>query len=131
MKKNFKGHHDGIRCANDRLERLEKQVGDLTDMFKELRDDLKLVVQRSTLDKMNINSYFPISNDDSLAEFMSDSDGLFKRRCLQFEEMLLSVCRAPGKGKLTTLAIRNFNDQLLTALFTREYCRDHRWYIHK
>lgn len=88
--------------------------------------DLQATVQRlsSRLDmekKIDINEYFPVTDDSNLQRFLDKTDGRFHMRREEFEHFL--YCNVTKTQKLK----RPFETNLLQTLFSREFISSHRW----
>ena len=72
------------------------------------------------MDTESIDAMFPIENNDTIEEFMSNRDGRFSKRKRELEKLIFSVW-TPNMTR------RQFSDGLINALFSRSYIATHRW----
>lgn len=82
---------------------------------------MRLAMQFDMRKKVNIDKYFPIPDDRSMALFMDKNDGQFHLRREEFENFL--YCSVTNNAKTK----RPFENHLLATLFDREYIRSHQW----
>ena len=86
--------------------------------------EIKAMVQKLTVDKemdyLDMQPYFPCSNNKTLNDFLSNTDGQYDRRRKSFEFMLYGVVT-------TTTNKRLFEEALMSCLFTRNYVNTHKW----
>ena len=89
------------------LERIEKQL-----------NRLAFSIDMETVD---IYSYFPAKDNDTLMQFMSNEDGKFDEKRKQFEYMLYTCITNQKTMK------KPFGDALKNLIFSRNYVSTHRW----
>lgn len=104
----------------------DKLFSDNQDKILSILHDLQGTMLRvaSKLDmekKVDIEAFFPIKNDSDMLRFLDKTDGQFKFRREEFENML--YCYVTKSIKLK----RPFEATLLSTLFSRDYISSHRW----
>ena len=90
------------------------QLGRIESEFKRLSFD-------HDMNKVEIYDYFPINDDNSLREFLSNADGSFNEKRRQFEFMLYNAATKQKSQQ------KQFGEALKNLLFTRSYVSSHRW----
>lgn len=75
---------------------------------------------RSTIERFNIQPYFPATSLTVIEDFISNKEGNFKEKKEEFEVYINAVCTLDYD-------MDNFCSGLLKILFRKHFIRDHRW----
>ena len=120
IKKNVKNHNDGIKVNSERLAQVEKTQECILASCSRMEEMIKQISFHVVMDTETIDHLFPIDSNTAVESFMSNSDGRFVKRKRELEKLIFSVW-SPNITK------RQFSDNLINTLFTRNYIATHRW----
>ena len=95
----------------------EKLAGELG----EVKDLLKRLTCSSDMESVDLQPFFPCSDNETLLHFMSNKDGQYEKRRKAFESLLYSIVTSNTSKK------RLFSDALFHNLFSRSCILQHLW----
>lgn len=109
-----------LQAERDKLsaDKQDKMMGILEELQATV---LRLSAKVDMTTKVDIQKYFPVTQDSDLQRFLDKSDGQFHLRREQFENFL--YCSVTRTLKLK----RPFETSLLATLFSRDFISSHRW----
>ena len=118
MRRNVHSTNDIARSSHEKIVSNEKNMKDVLDMLKEIKDDMRQYNFHMKMDTADVGKYFPLDCDKDLQEFMDRSNNGWQSRMKGFHHLLFTTIT---KNK------RRFGAALLHALFTRNFISSHRW----
>ena len=109
-----------LQTERDKLfaENQTKMIAILEDLQSKVQ---KLAYQFDMKKNVNILDFFPIKTDADMARFLDNSDGNFKHKKEEFEQMF--YCHVTNTIKFK----RPFETNLLAVVFSRDYITSHKW----
>ena len=123
IRRNLKNQHEGIRSVSERLHTLEQTQEKMYDLLRDIKDDMNNMGKMVSRDSLDISSFFPITDDEKLAQFLR-KDADYSKRIEMFDDMLFTHCNANFQVKIKK---STFRENLLRSLFSRLYLTSHRW----
>ena len=100
---------------------IETNQGKMMEQLNRMEKELQRLAFDIDMNRPDITDFFPIKDNGSIREFLSNEDGNFKERRKQFEFLLYDVS---SKQKTHQ---KQFGEALKKLLFTRDYVSSHRW----
>ena len=87
----------------------------------EVKNLLKRMACNVETESVDLQPFFPCSDNEVLRSFLSNTDGLYEKRRRALDSFLFSIVTSNNSKK------RLFSDALFHSLFSRDYILNHLW----
>ena len=123
VKKNLRTQHNVVKSLRDNHEDMKKEISKVKSLVQELLGVVKDFKFSANYVSPQMKYFFPCDSDEKMQSFLSNEDGKLEEKVMEFEKYLYNAIN----GKKSQSGAKNFIDNLLHQLFTREYIVSHRW----
>ena len=118
MKRNVHSTSDTAKACLEKLTCNEYYMKTVMAYLQDIKSEMKQFTYHCKMETVDIAKYFPLDNDEDMAEFMDRDDGQWDLRRKAFYHLLFTTI-TEKKNK--------FAGALLTTLFTRNFIKNHKW----
>lgn len=122
MHRNLNGTNAICRSLLEERASDRKQSDVILSLLLEQREENRKLSSFLKAKIPDMNKYFPIKDNETLARFLDESDGLYPLRRAEFYNMVQN-CNHDKKNLFAT--------SLLYTCFSEEYIRNHTWPTNK
>ena len=106
-------------CIRDRCNTISTLQSQHSQDLNEIKGLLNRLACNSDMDSVDLQPFFPVTDNETILRFMSDSDGQYEKRRKAFESFLYSIVSSNPTNK------RLFSDALFHNVFARNYIVRH------
>ena len=121
LQRRQKNMYEVLKSVHTKCTDIASNQERLTTELGEIKDLLRRLACNADMESVDLQLFFPCSDNDTILRFMNNADGQYEKRRKALDGFLYSIVTSNNSKK------RLFSDALFHSLFSREYILNHLW----